>query len=686
MSSLYSDVTVKTGSGRAAEARSGDGRFWLAELAKDGATASVHERVVPWAKTLRQCWRPLAQRDLEHDRIYENRTLRYGARYLPALSALESIGYDTARLFVTTSIVDTFVARISKRRSMPMFVVDDAEWDLKQKAHDFRRWLHGKMLETAVDRLWPGMVRDACVRGDGVLYVDDTDDDIIVERVHRSELLIDPYEAKQGAPAVRTIYRLRQVSRDALIAQWPEYAAQIEQAPEAMEDPLTRRADLLSDETMLGRRDIVDFFEAWHLPSCDDADEDETDGRVAACLDGATLCYAPWTSPRFPFARLSRYPSQTGYWGRGDVEMLRGSQAELNRMVADISQNVHVTGKGIWMAPMAAQVQPEQLSGYRPFVLQTMAGTAPQFVHPPPVGPATIDLLERKIGWMHDLIGVAQWAAQGRSPLGNGVSGVAIDTMEDLLSDRHSTFEDAAGHARLDIAQGMLDAGQRLQARWKAEGARDADDKRRRRKLGATWMDKGSIKRLDWDDVALKGEEYRLQLEPVNFLPSTRAGKLAMTAELVGKGVIPQEYASTLYEEPDVAHINREVNAERNNVQRMMEQAGRLDRPLPNVEEWHPLDMLLASCKRYFNRSQAEGAPPEVETRYRDLGDMVQLLIDQLHPPAPPGPPPGGPGMPAGGPPPGLPPGPDMGAPPPGAEMPPGPPMDPSMMLPPGAA
>ena len=66
-----------------------------------------------------------------------------------------------------------------------MFVVDDAEWSLKQRAQDCRRWLHGKLREASFDKLYPAIIRDASVRGDGVVYVDRTDDDILIERVHR---------------------------------------------------------------------------------------------------------------------------------------------------------------------------------------------------------------------------------------------------------------------------------------------------------------------------------------------------------------------------------------------------------------------------------------------------------------------------------------------------------------------
>lgn len=658
-------ATVRTGD-------AADAKFWDAPVGDDPCQPTpVHGKVIEWSGRLRTAWKKLTRADREHDAIYESRRLtrRGGAVRAAGLRQLDLAGFDSTRLFVTTSIVDTFVARMAKRKAMPMFVVDDAEWSLKQRAQDCRRWLHGKLREASFDKLYPAIIRDASVRGDGVVYVDETDDDILIERVHRRELLVDPYEARQGAGAVRTMYRVRAVSRDSLIARFPHHAAAIRNAPPSIE-PEVSTADWLASEGALGTRDTVDFVEAWHLSDddCDDAD-DACTGRRAACIEGATLCYENWTTPRFPFARLTRYAPQDGFWGRGDVELLRSLQAMINQMVDDIGMNVSVTGKGVWITPPG--IQPGQLVGYRPFHLEMPAGAQgrTEFYHPPPVSPATLDLLERFIGKAHELTGAAQWFSQGRSPLGAGASGVALDTQEDLLSDRHSVFEGGCSQFVVDVAQCLIDAARRCALRMKAaESGEDGeaydeetDDgmedgktppRKRKRTLPSAWLDKTGMHRFDWDSVAMEEEQYRLQIEPTSSIPSTRAGKLAWISEMIGKGVMPSSSAALLYDEPDVAHANRVQLAALKNVERMVELAGDPTKELPTPEEWHDLDALLVYCKAYYNRAQAENAPEEVQSRYRDLGDAALLIRDRgkqepavnpTAPPQPPGPPMGAP-------------------------------------------
>ena len=217
-------------------------------------------------------------------------------------------------------------------------------------------------------------------------------------------------------------------------------------------------------------------------------------------------------------------------------------------------------------------------------------------------------------------------------------------------------------------------------------------------------MDKGVIERLNWHQVAMTRKQYRLQLEPVGFMPSTRAGKLAATAELIKNNVIQQNQAADLYDEPDISHLNRLILAPQHNNQRMCELVGMLDKPLPRPCEYHDLAGLLAMCRQYYNRAENEMDPVKhaderqrVLLRFMDFGDAIIALQDvmarkeaekaaQMRREAEAAmPPPGGgaPGLPAGAPP-------DAGMPPPGPDMAamgaPGGGMPPSMMPPgPGA-
>lgn len=649
-----------------------DGRFWRIPLGEEDKPPPVHETAAPWAEALWRCWRPLRRRDREHDALYENRELRMIAAggASPTMRWLESVGFDTSDLFVTTGIVDTFAARMVRRKTMPMFVVDDAEWSLKSQAQEFRRWLHGKLKECDFEEVYSQIVVDMLVRGDGLVYVDEGDDDVFVERVHRREILLDPHEVKMGPGAIRTMFRYRAVSRDSLIDRFPDFRAQIEAAPESTSvaaEWAERGSDLLANEREVGTRDVVDLVEAWHPPAKEPMPGEPCDGRRFVGLGNVTLCYEEWRDTDFPFARFPCFKPQEGYWSTGVVERLRRIQMSINKMVRNLDMNVEVVGRGMWMVPEQFDLPVEKFSSPRPFKLTYKGPRPPEFTAPTAFSSQTFQYLQFKIDQAHNLVGSAQWSAQGRSPLGAGASGVAIDTMEDLLSDRHAIMEDRVSIGRIGVAQCLLSAAGRVAARMEEEDHEVPDDdepeeveyaegesvirKKQKTKIvkrkkpyyaivkpdGGSWMDKGVLERLDWHTVSMTRKQYRLQLEPVGFMPSTRAGKLAATNELIKVGAIQQNQATELYDEPDLAHLNRLQLALRHNNERMCEQVGMLTKPMPQPCEYHDLAGLLAMAKQYYNRAENEMDPIKHRTerqrvllRYMDFCDRIIAVQDLM--------------------------------------------------------
>lgn len=633
MQENHEEVVDHTGRGGKRSASASGSRWW------DCADGSLcHDTVWGRVQTLREAWKKMAVQDRIHDRIYENRTLRPGGAYRGAVEAVERSGFRTARLFVTTSIVDTFTSRISKKRSMPMFVVDEAEWSLKRKAQRFRRFLHAKLRETEFDRLCSEIVNDASVRGTGVAYIDEHDHDVILERVHRCELLLEPREARLGTKGVRQIHWLRQISREVLAAKFPEHAGAIANAPASAavgRDNSTGDDWLLSGMTA-EHEDVVDVVYSWHLNSGGDA----CDGKRAVCLETATLLCEEWEGEAFPFAFLHRYKPKRGFWGRGDVELLADLQARVNAIVRDIQQNLDVHGKIMVSVNEQYDIPSEKLTGRYPFKLVWRGPQAPQWIIPNPLSPGQLQALETMIGKMHDLIGVSQWATSSKNPIGAGASGIALDTFYDVESERHAVFEDDYGHFRLDAARRFLDCGRAVVMREEAERKdRKNGERSEERAERGSWMDVGGLTNKDWKDFALERGQYRMQLEPTNFIPSTRGGKFAAVKELAGAGIVPQWLTSSLFDEPDLAHANRISLAAFHNIERIMEDLGDEAIEVTEPEPEHDLELAVVMGRAYYNRAQSEGAPEGVQQRYRDW-TQAALRLQGIGQSAPP---PGGP-------------------------------------------
>lgn len=634
----------------------------------------MHDLLVPYGQVIRNAYKSAHQVDRVHQQIYMGTSLR---RYGGALAALGPRlgGNAMARLNVSKAVVDTVVARLSKRRAMPAFKVDMADWSLKRKAKKYRNFIVGKMTETDFEEISPLCLRDGAMVGNGITYIDDSDDDVCAERVYRSELLVDPRETRYGKPW--QMMRVMRVARDVLCELFPDQKAAIRNAPQSIRQPYESLT--AAEITQLGSLEqYVDVWKAWRRPSTDDA----SDGRYACVIDGATLAFESYECERFPFAIFRYTHPPEGYWGLGLVEELADIQHRINCIVRAAQQNIDATSVGAYLVNKNFRQPVETMTGARPFEFVYEGTSAPQWKAADPLSSQTIGLLQFFMQQAFELPGVSQAAASSKSALGLNASGVALDTQYDIESERFAMVERQYAKYRLDAAQCYLDAAGRVAKR------REEMKGRKRSKTGggggeggapassyvSTWRNRDSIERLEYKDVEMDADKYRLEMEPVNFIPDTRAGKFASIQELTAAGVIPQWLAPALYDEPDLQKAQMINCAAYFNQERIMEQLGDETAEFITPEEYHDLDIALKMGLAYINYAEAEGAPAEVVGRYMQYVDMVRELKAPAAAPAPapdalsgavPGMEPDAAIMPQ---PPGLPPG-------PGAPMPPMPDM-----------
>jgi hypothetical protein len=601
-------------------AASSQGQYWWR---KDLDSKSVHVELTGHAKWLETVYHRQAIIDRIHERIYRGSpTLRTAHA---ALQHLAMVGRDMARLNVTKSIVDTAVAKLGKRRPMPMVVVDDADWSFKRRGRQFSRFIKAKLRETDFDEESPAALRMACVRGTGIIKVTEAFGEIAPECVRRDEILVDPREAKYGKP--RQLVHRKRYTREVLAEMFPEHRAQIASAPAA-----TRRLGQEPDdefEASAGSLDnLVDVYEAWHLPSGPEG----KDGRHAIVVEGATLQYREWNRKRFPMAFIhwTKPLSGSGFWGTGIVEDVADLQHRINCIIRDIQRNIEYAGNLIVFTRRGSNVPTEQLTGRKPFRIEYDGTQPPIYQVPQAVSQgqlATLDKLERA---MYDLTGVSMMSAQGRNPLGANASGVALDNFYDIETERFSMQENDYARFRLRCGQLYVDAAYDLAERLKGE----------KKRYSAVWVDKIAVQRIDWTDVAMEREQFELELEPINFLPDTRAGKLRAVSDLAQAGVIQQRYVGTLFDEPDIERINRLQNAQFNNLERVMEQLGDESKPMVNPHPFMDLalakDLALAS----LSRDEANGAPDVVLQRYMEFLDLLMHLEKEVKSAQTPSPPP----------------------------------------------
>lgn len=609
--------------------------------------ALSHSRTLPWSRAelgepVAHLVGPLVERLLLNEtdfhaknaarqRIYRGTWFTGSGRrrHSGALAAIEKANVGIARLNATKAICDTFSSRLSKDRPMPSFVTDDSDWDLKQKAKRFRAFIVGQMLETEFDDHSRQALHDGTRLGVGFTAIDDADEAVFCERIPVNDLLFDRRECTYGNP--RQAFRIQRLARDYLAEMFPKDEDYIlYEAPSSsrrMTDEDREDGPAVGDLA-----DYVDLWTCWKLPATR-----ETKGRFVRIVGTRTLVHEEWHEPRFPWAMFQLTKPDEGMYCTGFVDDLLEMQYRVNCIVRDIQLNLTATGRGHFLVNEANDLPVEMLTSFQPFKLKYKGtpSTAPQWNAPTPFNAAQMSALDKFIGYMFSLSGVSQANAESRSALGAGASGIALDTQYDIDSDRFRGPQANYARYRLDGAQRYLDAAARVTRR------RQAEKGKKRSWVATTWKGRDAIQRLDYDKVALEDGTYRLAIEPVGFIPDTRAGKIAVVEQLAKAGVIPQWMVPMLFDEPDLQEANRILLAPIKNALRKMDILVdvKLDPPMP--EQYNDLDLELKISKAFYNWIQCEQAPEEVQARFRDYVDGVLEAIKRWQPPAPPALPPG---------------------------------------------
>jgi hypothetical protein len=567
----------------------------------------VDEKLVDYVKALQKQSDSDHSRNRARERIYEGIELLNNRA---AIVSLDAAGIGIAKLNATKSIIDTFVSRLSKDRPMPNFDTTDGDWQLKRKAKKYRQFIVGEMLKTEFDDLSRETLVDGAVLGNGYTRID-SDDDVFAESMPVNEVLYDKRECRYGKP--QQAFKVTRVARDYLAELYPKFKDEIRRAPAS-----ARRPD--DDTTMISDLDdYVDTYEGWQLP----ATKESHDGRHTLCIEDATLLFEEWFEPRFPWAHLRLFKPRPGrgLMGFGFVDQLASLQHRVNCIVRDLQLNIAATGRGFFAVNEANDIPVELLTGWQPFKLKFKGSQPPTWQAPTSFNPAQLDALRFFIQQMYDLSGVSQANATSKSALGAGASGVALDTQYDIDSDRFRMPQANYARYRLDAAQRYIDAAARV-------ARRRANEKGTKRSyVQVSWKERDAIERLEYNKVELKEGQYCLKIEAVNFLPDTRAGKLAVVEQLAKAGVIEQWLVPTLFDEPDLVQANGILLAAFKNAMRKMDELADPDLEMPIPEHMNDLQLELKLVTAYYNRVQEEKAPPEVQDRYYQYEALVKELI-----------------------------------------------------------
>lgn len=547
---------------------------------------------------------------LENEQAYRTQdNLRYARLYgnyemigmdAHNYSRVETSYFTTHRvtLNVIQSMIDTVVSKITKNKVKPMFLTDNGEWDLQQKAKKLTKFVEGVFYDCDYQRASAKAFKDACIFGTGAVKVFTKNGQVKAERAFIEELKIDDVEGYYGEP--RGIHQVKYIHKDVLKGMFPDKAAKIEEA--------TTPDHFYSSSTHNMRiKDMIMVAESWRLPS----GQKQNDGIHTITISNCTLFHEEYTEAHFPFVfhRWSERP--VGFFGQGLAEQLQGVQLEINKILRTIQVSMHLVSIPKLLVEAGSKIVTAHLNNKIGGIIK-YAGTPPVYQPLGGIPPELFSHLDRLYQRAYEIAGVSQLSAQSQKPAGLS-SGKAIRIYSDKETERFQEVAARYEESFITAAKLIVKTAKKLY-----EESKDLE-------IAVKGQD--FIEKIKWEDVDIEEDQYMLNIFPTSALANDPSGRLSDVQELIQAGFISQEDGLRLLDFPDLRSVTNLYNAPGEDIDRMIDQminTGEYESPEP----YQDLEFGKKRCNQAYLKFKSQNAPEErLELLRQWIADAEELQL-----------------------------------------------------------
>ena len=395
---------------------------------------------------------------------------------------------------VIRSCIDTLTSKIASQKVRPFINTVNGTFKQLQIAKQAQDFFDSLYDEQNINKIVSDAFRDACVFDRGIIYVDTADKKVY--KVFPWQVYVDPREASYN--------RLTQIT-------WKQ-----EQFPISL---LPIKVD--NDEM-----ETVTYYQYWDLnkgkhyfwiPELDKYEEEKWDG---GCLPFLFLNY---TSP------VKATTSQSV------VDLLYGIQMEIDCLLNKVKDASQLCSPMQYFVPEGSNIKANKLTNR---VGEVYTYSMPPNVTASPITVSTTPFMDPQ--WMqtvetlkqhaYEMVGISQLSATSQKPQGLN-SGVALNTIEDIESDRFETQLNSVIHIYIDLAKLMIQL-------FPPE-----EDILPRNRMRSN---------IKWADIVQARDEICIQFSAADKLSNDPSTKLQQLQALYAAGLIPQSHIAKLMEIPDI--------------------------------------------------------------------------------------------------------------------------------------
>jgi len=543
-----------------------------------------------------------------------------------------NIGVDGRLKYnIIRGIIDSLLARISTQRPKIRYLTKGGYFHQRRKAQLLNRFTSGLFYQSRVYDQGQEVLRDSCCFGTGYLHASTLGKDrIIFERVHPAQVRID--ETRHGKPLA--FYYIVEADRDTLKKLYPKKANLIEASGRSGTlNPEQTGSDYHMD-------DSVTVIEGWR-PALGDIPGSHIIAVSGGCLVGPE----PWESEEPGLIEFRWKRPTEGFTGESVIDEVLEIQLEINFLLMKIQEQMNLGALKI-LVDTASDVQLQKLGNNKQLgiVKYTSTGQPPQIFQIPPVTESYFTQIHELEAKAYKIIGISELFAQSQKPSGLN-SGRALQEFEDIQSARFLHIGQAWQEYHFDIAEAGI------------ELARHMANKYGSFKVSVEQFDE--LGDIDWKDIDLSKDSYRMQAWPVSLLPDSPPGQLQSALDYVNADPSMAPYVLDMLEYPDVTSIVRQKTAGIMLIEKILDCiifGKEVANPDPFMDLQYGIQRMTQAYSEAYNALYDK--PEERERTLELIRDWIEGANSLLTPPEPPAPPPGAPVGPE------APPGPPMEGPP----------------------
>jgi hypothetical protein len=482
------------------------------------------------------------------------------------------------QLNLIKSCIDSVASRISQANVRPFFNPVNGNYDTNAACetaqHFFDIWLDEQ-------HAYPKSVacfRDAATYDIGVMYVNPLSKGL--QRLAPWEYFLDPAEYYHGA--VTRAMVLKKFYPLAGVALWSdskEIKALFESDPHAQGEYATYY-DLYKGE-------VWQFYDHIQLAAPEKLDFTQYGGLY-----------------RRPFVEMFYTKPMRGFYSVGLADDLYPIQKQVDELVRRLDNASRKAVLNMIMVPNGSGLKASNLENgvtayqYNP----GPDGGKPDVITPPAINPQYLQLLEMYMDKAYQMAGISQLSAQSQKPSGLN-SGKALQTMEDIESDRFNTQLQQFTHFLVDVARVSIDVF-------------PGKDPILPRDIGRG--------KLTWGDIRKQRDLFSVQFSAASSLSKDPEEKRNEIQFLIDSGMIDKGSIARFYQMPDLEGVYTLASSAENYVERIIQNAikdGQID-----YAETIDLQLLKSKALAKLNQLNAADDDPLYIDRLTDL--LYKVLAD----------------------------------------------------------